>query len=282
MNPNHQTSIIRSHNLAAICTLECAHAPDPQPFSTPFHVIAHRGASAYAPENTLPAFAIARELGAYEVEIDVVLSSDDVVMLFHDTKMDEKTNRTGVARDYTAQELRDTDIGSWFDRTHPEVEKKYAGTPLIALSELFDAMGRDLYYHVEIKSHESDLPRRTLQVIDAYGLRDRVMITSFSLEQLQRVRALDLRVPIGHLIAGDFVAGVDRAVAEGFNQVGIPVRSLTPEIVAYGHSRGLEVRAWWISSDADMDRAIALGANGMTSNWPDRLIARLVELMGAR
>ena len=81
----------------------CAHARSPQPFSTPFHVIAHRGASAYAPENTLPAFLIARELGAYEVELDVMLSSDDVVMLFHDKEMDEKTNRTGVARDYTAE-----------------------------------------------------------------------------------------------------------------------------------------------------------------------------------
>ncbi len=282
MNPNHQTSIIRSHNLAAICTLECAHAPDPQPFSTPFHVIAHRGASAYAPENTLPAFAIARDLGAYEVEIDVVLSSDDVVMLFHDATMDKKTNRTGVARDYTAAELRATDIGAWFDREHPEIEKQYIGTPLISLSELFVAMGRDLYYHVEIKSHEPDLPQRTLQVIDAAELRDRVMVTSFSLEQLQRVRALDERIPIAHLTTKDFMAEIDRIVAEGFDQVGIPSRSLTPEIVAYARARGLEVRAYGISEDADMDHAIEMGANGMTTNWPDRLIGRLVEFMGAQ
>ena len=211
-----------------------------------------------------------------------MLSSDDVVMLFHDAQMGEKTNRTGVARDYTAEELRRTDIGEWFDRTHPEVEKKYVGTSLISLAELFDVTGRDLYYHVEIKSHEVDLPKRTLKVIEAAGLRDRVMITSFSLEQLQRVRLLDDGIPVGHLIEDDYVAGVDRAVAEAFDQVGIPSRALTPEIVAYGHSRGLEVRAWSISSDADMDRAISLGANGMTTNWPDRLISRLVEHMGAQ
>ncbi|MCH2172797.1 hypothetical protein MK489_18635 [Myxococcota bacterium] len=251
------------------------------PYSIPFHVIAHRGASAYAPENTLPAFELAHRMGAFEVEIDVVLSSDDEVALFHDTQMDTKTNRTGVPRDYTLAELLDTDIGTWFDKAHPEVEVRYAGTGLISLKQLFETMGRSLYYHIELKDDQAELPRRTLDVIEAAGLRDRVMMTSFRLEQLRRFRALDAQVPICWLLPGNYLEGIDQALAEGFQQVGIPVRDLSEENVSVAQSKGLEARVWYITSDEDMDLAIRLGANGMTTNWPDRLIARVVRDLGA-
>ena len=97
--------------LAAGSVVACVQAPTSQQFPRPFHIIAHRGASALAPENSLPAFLIAREQGAFEVELDVQLTRDDVVMLFHDATLDEKTRLTGSVRVYTAAELRETDIG---------------------------------------------------------------------------------------------------------------------------------------------------------------------------
>ena len=263
----------------------CAKAPEAPvtlpAYAVPFHIIAHRGASAYAPENTLPAFEIAHRLGAFEVELDVMLSADDTVVLFHDAQMSEKTNRTGIVRDYTLTELRETDIGTWFDATHPEVETLYSGTGLISLKTLFEVMGHSLYYHVELKSGDADLPRQTLKVIEEADLGDRVMVTSFRLEQLQRFRALNTTIPIGWLLEGAYLEGIDQAVTEGFQQVGIPARDLTPRNVSMARSRGLEARAWLIQSDPDMKRAIRLGANGMTTNWPDRLIAQMVRDMGA-
>ena len=112
-------------------------------FPAPFHIIAHRGASAQAPENTLAAFERARESGAFEVELDVMLSADDVLVLFHDATLDLKTNLSGRVRDYPAAEVLEAEIGSWFDETHPGVEPRYAGTTLTTLSELFGRFGRE-------------------------------------------------------------------------------------------------------------------------------------------
>ena len=276
--------------------------PEPGTALSPrtFHVIAHRGASAIAPENTLPAFDRARELGAFEVELDVQLSSDGVLILFHDAALDAKTDRSGAVRDHTAAELEATDIGAWFDRTHSDVKERWAGTTLARLESLFQRHGRDLYYHVEIKAGDEAIPRLVLDLTREHGLRDRVTVTSFRFEQLERLRALDPDLPIGLLIrrhspleAGRGTAGrrggllarqkdrVDAAASAGFQQVAVAVPDLTPEIVAFARARGLEIRAYGVKGDRDMDRAIELGVDGMTTDRPDRLIHRLVDSMRA-
>jgi len=288
---------------ALVAPLACADQEELQLFPRPFQIIAHRGASAYAPENTLPAFARAYELGAFEVELDVQVSRDDVVVLFHDAELVAKTGRRGRVRDYSAAELCAMEIGSWFDRTHPEVAESFAGTRLVTLAELFDAFGDRLYYHVELKSADAELPGLTLAEIERAGVGGRVRFTSFMFEQLERARALDAAIPIT-LLVGDAAElraeaknettaqgeppllhlqkrQVDRAARADFDQVGLPSHDLGPEIVAYTRSRGLQVRAWRIRSDEDMRHAIAVGSNGMTTNWPDRLIRALVEHTGS-
>ena len=248
-----------------------------------FQIIAHRGASAYAPENTLPAFERAQELGALDVELDVQLSRDDVLVLYHDKTLDRKTERTGRVRDHDAAELAKIDIGSWFDRTHPDVERDYAGTTLDTLAALFQRFGAALYYHVEIKSDEEEIPALVLTEIAAFSLGERVTITSFSFEQLLRVRALDREIPICLLLRdarGDdplpeAQRGIELARAARFQQVGVAATVLTSEIVDYAHRRGVRIRAFGVGGDEDMERAIDAGAGGMTINWPDRLIERM-------
>ena len=272
--------------LSLLCVAACAHLPsgrDPEPFPEPFQIIAHRGASAYAPENTLPAFRLARELGAVEVELDVQLTADDQVILYHDATLDKKTAHTGRIRAYTAAELADVDIGSWFDREHPEVEQDFIGTRLDLLSALFGEMGRELFYHVELKDAEPDLPARTLDVIDRFALNDRVLLTSFHFDQLERVRALAPALPTCLLIAreqqreGSIDDWIDRAVEAGLSEVGVASRELTREQVGHARRHGLWIRAWSIKNLDDMEHAIAVGANGMTLNWPEKLIARQRE-----
>jgi glycerophosphoryl diester phosphodiesterase len=283
--------------------LACGGAKESQLFPRPFQIIAHRGASAYAPENTLPAFARAHELGAFEVELDVQVSRDDVVIIFHDGELETKTGRRGRVRDYSAAELREMEIGSWFDRTHPEVSERFSGTRLMTLAELFDAFGDRLFYHVEFKAADAELPGLALAEVERVGLNGRVRWTSFRFEQLERARALDATIPITLLVRdaarlrGEVKGSiadqdepplfpiqkrwVDRAARAGFDQVGFPADDLGPEIVAYARGKGLQVRAWRIRNDADMRHAIAVGCNGMTTNWPDRLIRELVEYTGS-
>jgi glycerophosphoryl diester phosphodiesterase len=258
-----------------------------QIFPRPFQIIAHRGASGYAPENTLAAFRLARELGAAEVELDVMLTGDDQVVLFHDADLDRKTNLTGAVRDYPMAELVSAEIGAWFDETHPAAKRKFAGTRVDPLERLFSELGRTLFYHVELKDAEPGLPAATLAVIDRFGLRDRVILTSFSLEQLERIRSLAPDLPTCLLISpdarreGSTLSWIQGAAEKGFTQVGVASRELTREHVVEARKLGLLIRAWAIKSDEDMEHAIAVGSNGMTINWPEKLIRRFVEHGGS-
>lgn len=263
--------------------------------SDPFRVIAHRGASAYAPENTIPAYLKARELGVIDVELDVQLSRDDVVMLFHDSDLLEKTGTKGRVRDYDSVDLLQMDIGRWFDRTHPEVEERFANTKLNTLAALFETFGDQFYYHVELKAEDADLVRLCLEQIQAHGLEERVRFTSFLYEQVALARSIAPGIPADLLVRDPLrlrrearvgrwapalplqMDAVDRATAAGFAQVGFAAEELSRELVTYAIERGLQIRAFGIRSDADMRRAIDLGASGMTTNWPDRLMRELLD-----
>jgi glycerophosphoryl diester phosphodiesterase len=281
--------------LVALLSISCKSAPAPQPFPRPFEIIAHRGASAYAPENTIPAFEKAFEFGVVDVELDIQLSQDDQVILFHDTKLARKTGHPGRVRDHDAADLLEMEIGSWFDRTHPEVEESFAGTRLNTLAALFEKFGKRFFYHVELKSSDVELARFALAEINAYGLQDHVRFTSFLFDQVERAHALAPEISAGLLVrdadrlrreagaAEDALLlplqkrEIDLAKSSDLDQVAFASEDLSPELVLYAAEMGLEIRAWRIRSDDDMRRAISLGANGMTTNWPDRLIRALLE-----
>jgi glycerophosphoryl diester phosphodiesterase len=269
--------------------------PPSSGFPTPFEIIAHRGASAYAPENTIPAFEKAWRLGVVDVELDIQLSRDNEVVLFHDTKLVGKTGNPGTVRSHDAADLLEMEIGSWFDRTHPEVEETFTGTRLISLAALFEKFGNRFFYHIELKSSDVDLARLALVEIDAYGLRDKIRFTSFSFEQVERAHALVPEIPAGLLVRDAArlrrnakvvddapllplqIRQIELARTSGFDQVAFASEDLSPELVAYAVEGGLAIRAWRIRSDADMRRVISSGANGMTTNWPDRLIRELLN-----
>jgi glycerophosphoryl diester phosphodiesterase len=287
--------------VAGLCVslfiVACAGTPPMPPprFPTPFKVIAHRGASAYAPENTIPAYTQAQVLGVVDVELDVQLSKDDVVVLYHDNTLLKKTGQPGRVRDHTASELLKMDIGTWFDRTHPEIEEKFSGTPLNTLETFFETFGNSFQYHIELKSDDEELVRLTLKHVSAHDLEDNARLTSFLFDQVMRARQQAPQIPTDLLVrdaarlrkeagvAADAVllplqkAWVDRAADAGFALVGFPAEDMTPELVQYAVSRGLEIRAWRIRGDEDMHHALEVGAYGMTTNWPDRLIRELLR-----
>lgn len=264
--------------------------------STPPEVIAHRGASAYAPENTLAAFRRAVAQSAREVELDVQLSRDDVLMVFHDGDLEAKTGGRGRIRDHDADTLRSLEVGSWFDGEHPGCSERFAGTPLNTLGEVFDAFGAALHYHVEIKASEEALPDCLLAEIGERGLRHRVTVTSFQSRPLLRVRKLDSELAICQLVRRvaelrdaamdrsllqDLRSrtlqrrAIERAAQRGFDQVALPVQQLSAAVVAHARELGLSIRAWRVRSLDDLDRALQLGLDGVTVDWPDRALARI-------
>ncbi len=257
-------------------------AEPPLAIPRPFHVIAHRGASAFAPENTLPAFARALEIGVIEIELDVQLSLDSVPVLFHDGTLDAKTPLRGRVREHRAAELTRADVGIWFDRTHPGQAKRWAGTMLTTLPALFAAQGAKPYYHIEIKDELEETPAVVLAAVSAAGLESRVMLTSFQRAQLERARQRAPQVPACWLLEHASSEQLDAAAAAGFAMVGMRASDLDLQIVGAAHARGLQVRAFGVEAvDADMEGALRSGCNGMTLDAPERLVARLLESLRA-
>jgi glycerophosphoryl diester phosphodiesterase len=292
--------LLRVAFLSALVSNGCSEAPETRPevsaradearhapFPRPFQIIAHRGASAYAPENTLPAFRRALELGVAEVELDVQLTRDGEVILFHDATLDRKTGLEGEVREHTLEKLSGAEIGAWFDGAHPEVAERFKGTRLVSLDEVFEAFGDQLFYHIELKVEDSELPRRTLESVDRSDLRRRVLLTSFHLEQLERVRSAAPDLPTCLLIGRaerllePVEAWIDRAAAAGIDEVGVHIGDLSAEHVGRARRLGLLIRAWGVASLEDMERAIQHGSNGMTIDWPEKLVRRFLGHAGS-
>lgn len=268
---------IRSAFLVGVFAAAGAVADPPAAVPRPFHVIAHRGVSADAPENTLPAFARALEIGVVEVELDAQLSSDGVPVLFHDGTLDAKTPLRGQVRDHTATDLLGADIGSWFDRTHPSETRRFAGTRLTTLRAVFETFGARLRYHVELKDDLEATPARVIELVAVSGLEGRVMLTSFSRAQLERVRRAAPAIPVCWLLKPASPERIDEAAGAGFAMVGVDAGELTEPLVRRAHARGLEIRAYGVETDAEIERALATGCNGMTIDQPQRIVARLLE-----
>jgi glycerophosphoryl diester phosphodiesterase len=264
-------------------------APPVTAWNSPgFHVIAHRGGAGHAPENTLPALRQSLARGFNEVEVDVQLSLDEEPVLYHDSTLERKTGHSGSVSVYSAEELRAFEIGSWFDAEFPDSPTRFSGTRLNTVSEMFEAFGASLYYHLELKGDHPLLLAKLLDRVNRAGLRDRVMVSAFSFEQIERVTVSAPDLPVCWLLdrnrdldADDSIeriarqkAQLGRAAAAGVEQVAVRADELTPEVVQLARARGLSIRAWGVRR-GDEQRLIGLGIDGATSDWPELLRARI-------
>ncbi len=251
----------------------------------PFRIIAHRGASGYAPENTMAAFRLAVEMGATEVETDVGFTRDGRLLLLHDDTPDRTTDGTGRPEDYTLAQLLELDGGSWQD---PRLSWKrdYAGERLIALENLLDAFGGALTYHVELKKPVPGLAEAVVASVQARGLAERVFLFSIGDEAgLLRAKRIEPRLRIAwapeHPLRTDPRGAVERCAANGFTMITLNATSQSRDLVRYAHELGLEARSSGISTREKMIAAAEIGCNGMTINWPDRLFDFVRETEGA-
>lgn len=234
-----------------------------------FMNLAHRGASSYAPENTLPAFYKGLEMGANGIETDIQMSRDGVLFLFHDKMLERTTNGSGCAKDYTWAQLSELDAGSWFSPA-------YAGERLVALETFLHLFGRiDIVFALELKNDHIEEP--VLKMVDAFGIRNKTTITSFSYEHIRRLRELDASIKLGHLIKKIDQQSIDRLLCIGVGQICPQAVHLQKEDVETAKAHGLQVRAWGTQTPALMNEVIACGVDGTTINFPDLLSESLKQ-----
>jgi glycerophosphoryl diester phosphodiesterase len=235
-------------------------------------VIAHRGASAEAPENTLAAFRLALELGAEGVELDVHLCADGVPVVLHDPLVDRTTDGRGLVRDQPLEALRRLDAGRWF-------ADRFAGERIPTLTEALDLL-RPVRVIIEIKNgpvYYEGIAREVAAAVREVGHRA-VTVSSFDHPVLLEMRALCPEIPTAVLFAARPVDPVRLARDAGAAYLHPHWAYVTGAMVDRAHDAGLRVEAWTVDDPDQMARLAALGADGIMSNHPARLRAVLTAL----
>jgi len=240
-------------------------------------VLGHRGAPEAAPENTIPSFLAALELGADGVELDIVKTADGELVVIHDFEVDRVTDGTGDVREMTLEEVKALDAGSWFS-------EEFGGTRIPTLAEVFDALPSDVPVNIEIKSVSlgTDGIEKVLAAFVAErALHDRIVVSSFNPISLWRVKRADPDIPTALLYAPE----LPTFLADGW---GIPIvlpDALHPEksmvdaaYVQEAHSRGQRVNVWTVNDSAEMARLIGLGVDGIITDRPDLVRALLEDI----
>jgi glycerophosphoryl diester phosphodiesterase len=254
--------------------------------------IGHRGASAYAPEHTFAAYDLALAMGADYIEQDLQITSDGVLVVLHDDTLDRTArgpaeNCTGPVATKTLAQVKSCDVGSWFNEAYPDrARPEYVGLTIPTLDEVFGRYKRRAWYYIETKSPEDadGMEQRLLQLLKKHRLRQparqwKVLIQSFSPASLQRMHALDPKLPLIQLTL--FVPA--DAAREPFLDdvaayaVGIGPLSLGVDapLVEAAHARCLAVHPWTVDDPTQMASLVAAGVDGMFTNAPDRLDATL-------
>lgn len=227
-------------------------------------VIAHRGASSYAPENTMAAFRLAAEQGADAIELDVQATADGHLLIMHDPEVDRTTDGTGELARLRLSEIRSLDAGRWYG---PAFRRERV--PL--LEEVLEfARGRLL---VDIELKVAGVETEVIRLIRRTGMDDSVLITSFLAHALEPCRSLVADIPIGLLHAGDALQEAQRVGA----QVYLPsVEGLTPQLAAACRRAGLLVIPWTIRTEDQARAALQIGVDGIIANDP-RLVRQVLS-----
>ncbi|MDZ4165066.1 MAG: glycerophosphodiester phosphodiesterase family protein [Smithellaceae bacterium] len=240
----------------------------------PVLVIAHRGASGSAPENTLAAFRKALEIGADMIELDVHLSRDGEVMVIHDDAVNRRTNGTGRVADLSRAELQQLDAGGWFG-------EEFRAEPIPALEEVLNIVKGRMRVNVEIKTGYlgtftmDDLVDRTLGLVESQDMLESVLFSSFYPPALQRIRVKREEANLALLL--DHPWQDSPALGEGhFRVINCARDSVTGNSIIAARESGLLVNIWTVNQEAEMEWFIRAKVNGIFTDYPERLI-RLLE-----
>lgn len=228
---------------------------------------AHRGASGEAPENTFAAFDLALEQGAELLELDVHRTTDGYLVVQHDFSLSRTASATGQIGELTLEALRRYDVGAWKG-------PRWAGQCIPTLDEVLDRYGDRAFLNVEIKVDRRPYPTIEAQVARAIrqrGLFDRVVVSSFDLSTVERLRRVDPAVRTGLLTEQQPDETLLRAREIGAVAVHLEADMITAPRLDHAHRRGLGVLAWTVDDPVEMVRLTELGVDAIVSNVPATL-----------
>lgn len=232
-------------------------------------IIAHRGASALAPENTMAAFELAYEQGAEGIETDVHLTKDNIPVLIHDENVKRTTNSTGYIKDYTFDQLKQLDAGSWFS-------VKYAGSEIISLEEFLNwTQDKALCLNIELKNNKIDyknLENIVYDMVSHYKLLSRTTLSTFNRNSVERLKPFNGNIGVALLTSKRSKNLVSHAKGLGANAIHIKYRLLNQLFVDKCHQEQMAVRVYTINKQPHMSRCFKMACDGIFTDVPHKAL----------
>jgi glycerophosphoryl diester phosphodiesterase len=239
-------------------------------------VVAHRGNSGLAPENTMVAIRQGVEAGAEMVEIDVQVTSDERLIVFHDHVLGRTTNGSGRVNAHTYEAISTLDAGSWMD-------KSYEGEAVPLLADVLEYLRGRAYLNIELKRYDEDqdiadrLIASVMRTIEVAGMLDYSLLSSFDHGLLARVRQLGWQIPYAVIMHPDDRAlPSERALPVGANGVVMSRKQLSHARVADAVAHRLPLGVYTINTEDEAQRALRYGIQAVVTNFPGRIM-KVVE-----
>ena len=229
-------------------------------------IFAHRGASAYAPENTLAAFELAVKQGAPAIEFDVKLTCDRQVIIIHDQTLDRTTNGTGQVVKHPFAALRELDAGVW-------KSAEFRGEKIPLLEEVFETVGRKVLLNIELTNYATPFDALVPEVaalIKKHNIQQQVIFSSFYFSNLLAAQRNLPEVPRGLLFETGIDAWHQKLASRFMNlQAEHPYTTdVTSQLVQRVHAAKHRVHVWTVNDPQDMRRLRACGADGIFTDDP--------------
>lgn len=253
-------------------------------------IIAHRGASALAPENTLAAFERAIRDGAEGIEFDVRLAKDGVPVVIHDADLKRLADKKKRISLFTSQELQTFDVGSWFNAKYPEkADDQFSRETVPTFPQLLKFLGdyKGLIY-VEIKCKKAEttaLVKAVCQLIEQTNLLSQIVLKSFNLGALIQARNFLPEVRTAALFSPKILTVVrkrkhilQKAEKCGANEISLHYSLATKGFVERAKNKGLATIIWTVDNSIWIKRALDLGIYAVITNNPAHLLAKKQKL----
>ncbi|MCU5096671.1 glycerophosphodiester phosphodiesterase [Bacillus wiedmannii] len=240
--------------------------------------IAHRGASAYAPEHTIQAYKLGQQLKGDYIEIDLQMTKDGHLVAMHDETVNRTTNGKGLVKEHTLEEIKQLNVGSFFNEKHPALAKKeFEDATVQTLEEIIETFRNSTNYYIETKSPDEypGMEEKLLEIIQHYEISDKVIIQSFSKVSLQKIHSLDVHIPLVQLLPYKKAVQLTELEIKKYKTycigIGMNYKYIDSAYVKRIKKHGLEVHPFTVDNEKDMKKLLLWGVDGMFTNYPDRL-----------
>lgn len=243
--------------LALIGSISCAQ-------NKTLTITAHRGASAYAPENTISAMNKAIEMNSDFSELDVQETADGVIILLHDNTLERTAGVNKNIWELNYDDLSDYEVGAWFD-------EKYKGEAIPTLQEVVEMVKGKMKINIELKTngHEKQLADLTVKVVKENKFETDCIFTSFDFSQADRVKEIDPSLKAGYIFS-TFPENVD-VFKSGIDVLSVHYKLVDESFMEKANANKKEVHVWTVNEEDEMKRMIDLGVASIITNYPDRL-----------